>query len=182
MTLLLGTGFEVVCVTLWERTCLFMSQVFGKGWSDCDRLINLVEEISRQPRIETTVWLLLVWFTERIKNKMQSRKIWGGNCIFVIEAHGTLQLRKSLFLKKSQSLKRNQTVLIETMGTIPWWTGEAPLTVDSWAQDDKFIWKNFLHVDRSASDAGFPDTFTTVTRYSKAATTKAAHLLPCWQD
>lgn len=156
MTSLLGPGLEEVCATLWERTCLLMSQVFGKGWSNCDTLNNLVEEISRQPRIETTVGLLLVGFAERVKNKMQSRKTWGNFCIFIIEAHGTLQLRKSLFLKKSQPLKRHQIVLIETMKTIPWWTGEAPLTADSWAQKSKFIWKNFLHVDRSDSDVVFP--------------------------
>lgn len=152
MTSLLGTGLEEVCVTLWERTCLLMSQVFGKGWSNCDTLIDLVEEISRQPRIGTTVGLLLVGFA----CSRTSRKTWGNFCIFIIEAHGRLQLRKSLFLKKSQPLKRNQIVLIETMRTIPWWTGEAPLTADSWAQKSKFIWKIFLHVDRSDSDVVFP--------------------------
>lgn len=78
---------------------LFMSQVLGKGWSNCGRLINLAEKILRKPRIDAMVWLLmaaLVRFAERIKRKKQSGRL-GKSCSLVMESHGKLQLRKSWF-------------------------------------------------------------------------------------
>jgi hypothetical protein len=62
MATLLGIGLQDIRVTSYVRTCLYFVHVLRLCLFKGDRLVNMVEEISRQPSIQSVAWLLLTAF------------------------------------------------------------------------------------------------------------------------
>jgi hypothetical protein len=61
----LGNGLEAIHVTLWQRACLHTEHALRlcAKLSTKVTVINLVEEISRQPVVQAVAWLLLPIFS-----------------------------------------------------------------------------------------------------------------------
>jgi hypothetical protein len=63
MRTLLGTGLEYYLVV--KKLCTFCSSLKSLWEAECkgERVIDLTEEISRQPRIQAVTWVLLNAFS-----------------------------------------------------------------------------------------------------------------------
>lgn len=109
-------NWAMLCIILWQNMCLHFpmfldfTQNGERGW----KIINVTEEISKLPNIQTVAWccwLILARFTVKIRSKPMWKV-----CSFIgQEVSGKLGQRRIRL-----TLKRSQVLYMRTVGKMAW--------------------------------------------------------------
>lgn len=66
MGILSGTGLQAIGISFRQRTCLYFVRAMRLGVKSSLNVINssIIPEISKNPSIQATLWILLVRFSQ----------------------------------------------------------------------------------------------------------------------